>query len=321
MITAYSEKTTQELIDLLITEEDRVTVEHIQELATRPDAAKPLRELLQDDYYWYDADPMESWSLYHAFILLCLMRDQAALPDLLQALMKAHETDFDYLTEISHAALAQYGESAVDPLMEFINELKGQYEEDWVMTYPRSDAVTALTRIAFENPLVRSQIAKFVCELMVNETETDTTFLSFISDDAILLDREKGLVAVRSAYDRDLIDESINGNFDQFMKHLDSGKGESEWKYKLNILDFYSPEEIAQRQKQWQQEAEDEKRQTKEEPQWHTIQSYFREEANPVIPDGFTITDAGNFVREEKIGRNDPCPCGSGKKFKKCHGK
>jgi preprotein translocase subunit SecA len=22
----------------------------------------------------------------------------------------------------------------------------------------------------------------------------------------------------------------------------------------------------------------------------------------------------------EKVGRNDPCPCGSGKKFKKCHG-
>ncbi len=27
------------------------------------------------------------------------------------------------------------------------------------------------------------------------------------------------------------------------------------------------------------------------------------------------------FVRETpKVGRNDPCPCGSGKKFKKCHG-
>ena len=23
----------------------------------------------------------------------------------------------------------------------------------------------------------------------------------------------------------------------------------------------------------------------------------------------------------DKIGRNDPCPCGSGKKYKKCHGK
>jgi preprotein translocase subunit SecA len=22
----------------------------------------------------------------------------------------------------------------------------------------------------------------------------------------------------------------------------------------------------------------------------------------------------------EKVGRNEPCPCGSGKKYKKCHG-
>ncbi len=28
------------------------------------------------------------------------------------------------------------------------------------------------------------------------------------------------------------------------------------------------------------------------------------------------------FVRvQPKVGRNDPCPCGSGDKFKKCHGK
>ena len=24
---------------------------------------------------------------------------------------------------------------------------------------------------------------------------------------------------------------------------------------------------------------------------------------------------------EKRVGRNDPCPCGSGKKFKQCHGK
>ncbi len=30
---------------------------------------------------------------------------------------------------------------------------------------------------------------------------------------------------------------------------------------------------------------------------------------------------AGSVVRKEaKVGRNDPCPCGSGKKYKKCHG-
>ncbi|PKM78473.1 MAG: hypothetical protein CVU90_01665 [Firmicutes bacterium HGW-Firmicutes-15] len=26
-------------------------------------------------------------------------------------------------------------------------------------------------------------------------------------------------------------------------------------------------------------------------------------------------------TRNEKVGRNDPCPCGSGKKYKKCCGK
>ena len=33
------------------------------------------------------------------------------------------------------------------------------------------------------------------------------------------------------------------------------------------------------------------------------------------------VAAADTFVREgDKVGRNDPCPCGSGKKYKKCHG-
>jgi preprotein translocase subunit SecA len=31
---------------------------------------------------------------------------------------------------------------------------------------------------------------------------------------------------------------------------------------------------------------------------------------------------SGTYVREgKKIGRNDPCPCGSGKKYKQCCGR
>ena len=26
------------------------------------------------------------------------------------------------------------------------------------------------------------------------------------------------------------------------------------------------------------------------------------------------------IVKDEQVGRNDPCPCGSGKKYKNCHG-
>ena len=35
-----------------------------------------------------------------------------------------------------------------------------------------------------------------------------------------------------------------------------------------------------------------------------------------------TTVSTGQRVASEfdRVGRNDPCPCGSGKKFKKCHG-
>ncbi|MBI4457502.1 SEC-C domain-containing protein, partial [Candidatus Uhrbacteria bacterium] len=35
---------------------------------------------------------------------------------------------------------------------------------------------------------------------------------------------------------------------------------------------------------------------------------------------GQVATEGGEANGEPKVGRNDPCPCGSGKKYKKCHG-
>jgi SEC-C motif-containing protein len=52
----------------------------------------------------------------------------------------------------------------------------------------------------------------------------------------------------------------------------------------------------------------------------HEVATFVRE------ADGWKFED-GNFVSEKpivredpKVGRNDPCPCGSGKKYKKCCG-
>ena len=58
-----------------------------------------------------------------------------------------------------------------------------------------------------------------------------------------------------------------------------------------------------------------------------------RGEESPALPEEpkaqqFTLNRGGDSAptpktvhrAEEKVGRNDPCPCGSGKKYKKCHG-
>ncbi len=50
----------------------------------------------------------------------------------------------------------------------------------------------------------------------------------------------------------------------------------------------------------------------------HEISQFRRESDRWVFVDGKIVRDP--TVRSEpKIGRNDPCHCGSGKKFKKCH--
>ncbi|MDX8401568.1 MAG: SEC-C metal-binding domain-containing protein, partial [Mariprofundaceae bacterium] len=37
---------------------------------------------------------------------------------------------------------------------------------------------------------------------------------------------------------------------------------------------------------------------------------------------GANDAPAQTFRRKQpKVGRNDPCPCGSGKKYKQCHGR
>ncbi len=41
----------------------------------------------------------------------------------------------------------------------------------------------------------------------------------------------------------------------------------------------------------------------------------------PVVVHPIAQADVFNFATKKKIGRNDPCPCGSGKKYKKCCGR
>ena len=51
-------------------------------------------------------------------------------------------------------------------------------------------------------------------------------------------------------------------------------------------------------------------------PQWNTI---LTEERRKEITKEFRASKM--FVKESTVGRNDPCPCGSGKKYKKCCGR
>ena len=48
---------------------------------------------------------------------------------------------------------------------------------------------------------------------------------------------------------------------------------------------------------------------------------YQHASANPERADADANQGQTYIRNERKIGRNEPCPCGSGKKYKQCHGK
>ncbi len=51
-------------------------------------------------------------------------------------------------------------------------------------------------------------------------------------------------------------------------------------------------------------------------PQWDGVRT--REQRHTILQQ---FRQSKVYVAEQTVGRNDPCPCGSGKKYKKCCGK
>ncbi len=52
----------------------------------------------------------------------------------------------------------------------------------------------------------------------------------------------------------------------------------------------------------------------------HEVSRFIKEDDQWFYADGSILPDPPPMAKTEKIGRNGPCPCGSGKKFKKCCG-
>lgn len=71
-------------------------------------------------------------------------------------------------------------------------------------------------------------------------------------------------------------------------------------------------------------ELAEEKRSEKEQQEraayWSSMQSRPVPASRPAPAASLRVDAQQPIRREHRVGRNDPCPCGSGKKYKKCHG-
>ena len=150
-----------------------------------------------------------------------------------------------------------------------------------------------------------------------------------------------------------MIDETIQGTYEKLAEDVARDGEDFGENLEADLSEFYQPEEISRRQRRWQNERDAETKRLAAGPArnlldlreatnnlfqgWDYGDDYEDEDDedseplgygssawndfHSVIPAGYTQSADGKIVKTLDIGRNDPCPCLSGKKYKKCCGK
>ncbi len=177
--------------------------------------------------------------------------------------------------------------------------IKALTENEKADEYMRSQAIEALAILALQGVLEREEVLAYYRKL-IQETSTRNNPMLLASLVHALCDiyPEEMYADIKKCYEEDLVDESVINmeDVDDVMKCgkdyvLEGSRNDTHLQF---IEDTIAELE-------W----------------WVCFDESYRKRIN-ARRDFNSIQTA---IKSPKIGRNDPCPCGSGKKYKKCCGK
>ena len=256
-----------------------------RDLAARPDLAPRLDALLRDDAAW-DAD---DWAVVHATLLLAAMKPPGLLESLVHALDAAERHGIQPLLEEFPHLFATLGRDAIP-------RLAALSLDSTVALYVRTAANDGLTRIALNDAAARPEVASHLRSVLADDgLELDNEGL-IVQEEAAM-----NLLFFAEARDRKRLEQHLAELLDE--DQLDEAvAGVPPWTADpaRSPLDFYDRDDLESLDLHFVEEVEDDDLDDGGE--------------EPPPQELFTLPPAGP-------GRNDPCPCGSGKKFKKCCGK
>ncbi len=248
-----------------------------------------LGAFLTDQDLW-EADGEECWAPVHALFLLQAIQDSSATSYVVDALHRGLGSE--WLGEYGDNLILSLGPQGVEPIWAVASDPNADGSG-------RFAAVSGLGVLGLAHEDLRPNlISRFrgLATLILDKPdqdneETDPEILECLLENLACLHDEASKALIDRAYEDTRFDLDL-------------------W-YKGNILDFYSapcekilsdlrvdpllhfdPEELGKLRGQYEPE-DDEPEEEEFVPR-------------PIV------------TQEAKVGRNDPCPCGSGKKYKKC---
>jgi hypothetical protein len=146
-------------------------------------------------------------------------------------------------------------------------------------TSPVATVMAGLNEIVLRHPEYRSECVGILARMLEPHAATDRSIRGFAVSTLIDLNAIEAIDTIRDAFRRNSVDLSIAGD-------------EEDVEIELGLRD----------------------RRTTPAPRYASLPA----DCSPKPDAGPIQRDIHVSPRREKTGRNDPCPCGSGKKYKKC---
>jgi hypothetical protein len=291
----------------------RIPAEKVEAILRLPrqTLVEDLKAILRDAVNRYAFFKEKEWKQeemtfpIHALWLLADLKDESALPEVLNLLRQEREIIdlwiFDFVHEDMWEVIFHLGQHSLDELKAFVLEPL----PDSFAQLPATDAVVQL---AFHFPERREECIAWFRDILerlllrheAEESALDGDFISFFVGNLINIQAVELLPLIKRLYELDLVYEGIIGPYEDAESDITSTTIKKSKQVVWNTI-F---ERYQHATSTWYSYEED-----------NEAENNFLE----IPPPQFSTSRFQPSIRKApKVGRNDPCPCGSGKKYKKC---
>jgi len=302
---ALPEYPTEVLIEIMVELGLYVNKTLACEIAKRDDAVFYLRKLLQYGKHWRNSGPGDGWSPLHAIHILALIKSRESF-ELLLDIFRYHEDDLgNWLTEDASSLLVAFGEDFIEPIKEFTND-------ETLETFVRLVATSALAALGKKFPHHQDDIKQHLTKLLKNTQ--DGTFAGLVADDLASFHDPSVMPDIHRAFEDGIIDDPFvqEDELEEVINGVFSDMDARDFKRNTaDPLNHFSRENIEHLHMiNYEEDDGDEEDEDDGE---------FEDEIDSVLKDDYSEPAMEEIKpKEKKIGRNELCPCGSGKKYKKC---
>ena len=297
-------------VEVIVHSTFRTSVDELKAIFELPrnTLIEDLETLIRAELESIDRNSMEP---FNYVVLICLqllahLRAEESLPFILDIFRRPEEEMDplfgDLIIDELYDILVHCGQNQLDTLVAFIKE-----EEVW--KYSRSIFIDALAETGLHFPEKKAAVVECMSDLIhhfndlgKNKEDTDDLIPTGLAIAANQLDEKALWPVIEELFQNELVDEDFLGTWEEY---------QADWEKSITEKRVLSPDFW-----NWYTFIGI--------PMYKSILEYklkaLKEENRRLKKEAGKAYNIVSVTEGPKIGRNDPCHCGSGKKYKKCHG-